>query len=113
MDLEPVHCKGKWLKVPIKLIHRQFSAAQVAVTVPEADRDQHHAFIHPEAQEHYDLVALLPEIHWNVDDHSSLLQSSQDMLFYDVNQAFNSYLDTTFDPVSKHTMAFALSRRVR
>lgn len=87
-------------------VQRQLSTAQLAGTAMQAECDQLCTFIGCEGKKHQDLKALLGEIQRCLTDHSSLIYSSRNMLWYDVHEAFSNYLGPIFDVVHKHKIQF-------
>lgn len=104
-ELESAQSEINRLEASLEAVNNQLSTSQAVVIVAEAECDHHCALIGAETHKRQDLEALLAEMHRRLDDHSSVLLVSHEMLHFDVNKAFHAYLWPLFDATSKPTVS--------
>lgn len=79
--------KGSRIVTSLEAINRQLSTFQAAIIAAETACSQNRALFVAKPQERQELAVVFAEVRLCLDDHSSLLLSSHEMTFYDVNRA--------------------------
>lgn len=107
-ELESLQSKVSQPDASLQAASRPSSIFQTAVIAVETTRGQSQALPDAGAQKSQEVKAILDEVRHRrlLDDHSSLVRSSNKMFRYDVNRVFYDYFSPILDAMSKHTVDF-------